>query len=101
MSMDAKFSNDEIERTARCIKAVAHPLRLAIVCLLGEGERSVNEICAAIGTTQPNVSQHLNLLFNQQLLVSRKEANRVYYAIGDPRLGKIIAMLQGIYCPPD
>ncbi|NTV71344.1 MAG: helix-turn-helix transcriptional regulator [Azonexaceae bacterium] len=89
----------EIEQTASRIKAVSHPLRLAMVCLLAQGEQSVNDICAQLGTTQPNISQHLSQLHNQGLLKSRKEANRVYYAIADQRLSDIIGMLQEIYCP--
>jgi len=95
------MQSNEIEPVASRIKAVAHPLRLAIVCLLGPGERTVNEICQELGTTQPNISQHLNLLHNQQLLKSRKDGNRVYYAIADQRLSEIIGMLQKIYCPED
>ena len=92
------WSDNEIELTARRFKAVAHPLRLAIVCLLADGERSVGDICEAVGTSQPNITQHLLVLHNQKLLKSRKEINRVYYAINDRRLNEIIAMLQGIYC---
>lgn len=93
--------SDQIEPVASRFKAIAHPLRLAIVCLLGPGERTVTEICQELGTTQPNISQHLNLLHNQDLLRSRKEGNRVYYAIADQRLSEIIGMLQQIYCPED
>lgn len=92
------LNEHEIEQTAKCIKAVSHPIRLGMVCLLTQGEQTVNEICATLGTTQPNISQHLSLLHNQGLLKSRKEANRVYYAIADQRLSDIIGMLQEIYC---
>jgi ArsR family transcriptional regulator len=99
--MTKNWSDKEIELTARCFKAIAHPIRLAIVCLLAQGERTVNEICSEIGTTQPNISQHLLHLHNLHLLKSRKEANRVYYVIADQRLSDIIGMLQGIYCSED
>jgi ArsR family transcriptional regulator len=96
--MAYNWSDKEIELTARRFKAVAHPIRLGIVCLLAQGERTVGDICNELGTTQPNISQHLIQLHNQDLLKSRKEANRVYYAIADQRLSDIIGMLQGIYC---
>jgi len=96
--MPLRWSETEIEWTALCCKAIAHPLRLSILCLLGQGERSVGEIADEVGSTQPNISQHLNQLYNQNLLKSRKDANRVYYAIADPRLEKIIEMLREIYC---
>lgn len=92
------FSDRQCELTALRLKAIAHPLRLAIVCLLADGERSVGDICQELGTTQPNISQHLTRLHNQHLLTSRKDANRVYYAIADQRLNKIIDVLREIYC---
>jgi len=97
--MEKIWNDQEIELTARCCKAIAHPYRLAILCLLGQGELSVGEILEQLGSTQPNISQHLHQLHNQRLLKSRKEANRVYYAIADQRLKQIIGMLQEIYCP--
>lgn len=96
--MATNWSDKEIELTAHCFKAVAHPIRLGIVCLPAQGERTVGDICNELGTTQPNISQHLLQLHDQHLLKSRKEANRVYYAIADRRLSEIIVMLQEIYC---
>ncbi|PKO88423.1 MAG: ArsR family transcriptional regulator [Betaproteobacteria bacterium HGW-Betaproteobacteria-12] len=93
------WSEQDLELTADRCKAIAHPLRLAILCLLGDSEHSVGDICQALGSSQPNISQHLNQLHNQHLLKSRKEANFVYYSIADQRLQQIIAMLQKIYCP--
>lgn len=93
------WSNVDIEQIADLLKAISHPQRLGIVCLLGEGERSVGEISQEIGTSQPNVSQHLTLLAERQLLKSRKEANRIYYRIADERLNTIIGMMREIYCP--
>jgi DNA-binding transcriptional ArsR family regulator len=98
---DIILNEREFEQTAKCIKAVSHPLRLAMVCVFAQGEQTVNEICAMLGTTQPNISQHLAQLHNQGLLKSRKEANRVYYTIADQRLSEIIGMLQEIYCPEE
>lgn len=97
--MPFEWSDDDIEQTANRFKAIAQPLRLAIVCLLAQGELSVGEICAAMGTTQPNISQHLAHLRREKLLKSRKENNRVYYAISDDRLMDIMGILQSIYCP--
>lgn len=96
--MHAHWSDTEIAPTAEGIKAIAHPLRLGIICLLAEGELSVGEIRQALGTSQPNISHHLTRLSDRRLLTSRKDANRVYYAIADQRLNEIVGMLQGVYC---
>lgn len=95
------WDDKEIELTALRMRAVAQPTRLAIVCLLAEGERCVGDIRTLVGTSQPNVTQHLTILHNLRLLKSRKEANRVLYAIGDARLASFIRLLQQSYCPAD
>lgn len=97
--MSPHWSETEIEQVATCLKAVAQPLRLGIVCLLAESPRSVNEICAALDASQPNVSQHLARMHAQSIVRTKKNANRVYYSLVDPRLTDIIGILRNIYCP--
>lgn len=88
-----EWSKFEIEATAGRLAAVAHPLRLAIVCLLAQGERSVNEICEALWTSQPNISQHLGILHNRNLVSPRKEANRMIYSLSDDRLHALLPLI--------
>ena len=57
------------------------------------------ELLDELGTTKGNISQHLRILEAQGHIVSRKDANRVYYRIADERLGKLVGTLQGLYCP--
>jgi ArsR family transcriptional regulator len=91
--------DSEITLVASRINAIAHPIRLAIVCQLAEGrELCVGEIMAAVHTTQPNASQHLRHLADQELLSSRKEGNRVIYWISDRRLAAILGMVRAVYC---
>lgn len=88
----------DIERAAQCLKAMAHPLRLKILCTLGVDKVSVQDIVARVGTTQSNISQHLGVLRDRGILASHKNANRVYYRIDDKRTLQLIGMLQEIYC---
>src|SRR5688572_33486604 len=76
--------SDNIREASAAMQAMAHPLRLKILCLVGNQELSVLEIVDAVGTTQSNISQHLGVLRDHGILVARKEANRVYYRIEDP-----------------
>ena len=96
--MQAGWSDKQINLTARRLKAIAQPLRLGIVCLLAQGDRSVGEICDALGTTQPNISQHLGMLADQKVLTSRKDANRVFYRVGDARTLQLIALMREVFC---
>lgn len=88
----------DIERASRSLKAMSHPLRLRILCTLGEREVSVQDIVECVGTSQSNISQHLAILRDKGILASRKDANRVYYRVGDARTLRLIDMMQDVFC---
>ncbi|MCP5142841.1 MAG: winged helix-turn-helix transcriptional regulator [Gammaproteobacteria bacterium] len=85
--------------TANALKAMAHPLRWRILCILGDKELSVGEIVDQIGTSQSNVSQHLDQLRTKHILVSRKEANRIFYRIRNDQLLMLIGTMREVLCP--
>jgi DNA-binding transcriptional ArsR family regulator len=96
---DALMTQDEdIERASRSLKAMAHPLRLKILCVLGDREISVQDIVDQVGTSQSNISQHLGILRDKGILATRKDANRVYYRVGDARTLRLIGMMQEVFC---
>ncbi|WP_017940600.1 MULTISPECIES: helix-turn-helix transcriptional regulator [unclassified Thioalkalivibrio] len=96
---DGLMSQDEdIERASRSLKAMSHPLRLKILCILGDREISVQEIVDQVGTSQSNISQHLGILRDKGILATRKDANRVYYRVGDSRTLRLIGMMQDVFC---
>jgi len=90
--------SENIREASAAMQAMGHPLRLKILCLVGNQELSVLEIVEAVGTTQSNISQHLAVLRDHGLLEARKEANKVYYRIGDPRVIRMIALTREIFC---
>jgi DNA-binding transcriptional ArsR family regulator len=90
--------DEEIERASRSMKAIAHPLRLKILCTLGADEVSVQDIVEEVGTSQSNISQHLAILRDKGILTARKDANRVYYRVGDARTLRLISMMREIFC---
>jgi len=85
--------------TANALKAMAHPLRWKILCTLGKTEMSVGDIVEKTGTSQSNISQHLEQLRNKNILVSRKEANRIYYRIRNDQLLDLIGTMRNVLCP--
>lgn len=89
---------EDIERASRSLKAMSHPLRLQILCTLGDREVSVQEIVDCVGTSQSNISQHLAILRDKGILASRKDANRVFYRVGDARTLRLIDMMQEVFC---
>ncbi len=97
--LDLLITRDQdIERASRSLKAMSHPLRLKILCTLGDREVSVQEIVEHVGTSQSNISQHLAILRDKGILASRKDANRVYYRVGDPRTLRLIGMMREVFC---
>ena len=90
--------DEDIERASRSIKAMSHPLRLKILCALGDKEVSVQDIVSMVGTSQSNISQHLAILRDKGILASRKDANRVYYRVGDTRTLRLIVMMREGFC---
>ena len=90
--------SENIREASEAMQAMGHPLRLKILCLVGNQELSVLEIVDAVGTTQSNVSQHLAVLRDLHILDARKEANKVFYRISDPRVLRMIALTREIFC---
>jgi DNA-binding transcriptional ArsR family regulator len=91
-------SDADISRAARCLKAMSNPLRLKILCVLGSQALSVQEIVEQVGTSQSNISQHLAILREKNILNYQKEANRVFYFIDDARMLQLIKMMQEVFC---
>jgi DNA-binding transcriptional ArsR family regulator len=89
---------EHIELAARALKAIAHPLRLKILCIIGDQEVCVQEIVDQVGTSQSNISQHLAILREKGVLLTRKDANRVFYRVGDTRTLQLVGMMREVFC---
>lgn len=90
--------DEDIQRASRSLKAMSHPLRLKILCTLGDREVNVQDIVEHVGTSQSNISQHLAILRSKGILTCRKDANRVYYRVGDARTLRLIGLMRDIFC---
>jgi ArsR family transcriptional regulator len=86
MDVDAGQDNDRVfELAAELFGVLATPMRLRILSALCDREKSVSELLAEIDTTQPNLSQHLNLLYRSGVLAKRKEGTQVIYRVQSER----------------
>lgn len=92
------YDDTDINRASRCLKAMSHPLRLKILCVLGDQSISVQDIVEQVGTSQSNISQHLAILRDKGILDYKKDANRVFYYIDDKRVIHLIEMMRTIFC---
>ena len=91
-------TSDTYDCTARTLKAIAHPLRLQILCELNNKELPVADIVEHTGSSQSNVSQHLILLREMGVLNARRDANKVFYSIANQQILSIIRMMRDAYC---
>ncbi len=82
MSHEKEF----IDLHAHVCKGLADPKRLMIIDTLRHGELSVTDICEALGLPQANVSQHLAVLRDKGLVVTRRDAQRIYYSLSSPKI---------------
>ena len=84
----------------QAIARVAHALssgnRLQLLEYLAQRDRSVDELAAMTGMSVANTSQHLQVLRQAALVTSRKEAQRVYYAIGGDDVVRMCKLLRGV-----
>ena len=87
--MDLKQSHQD---KAQILKALAHPIRLYIVEVLLSGEKCVNDIKDLFDATQPNISQHLNILKFADVVDYRQDGNLRCYYLKDPKKIKNIIM---------
>ena len=88
----------EVDELAGLLKAISHPIRLKILCLLQERELSVSSIREQVKTTNANISQHLNILRNQGIIDYRRDANFIYNRISDQRIIELIRTMQNLFC---
>jgi len=84
------------KRGAAVAKALADPKRLCVLQSLADGELSVSELSEQVGCHVPNMSQHLAVLRNSGLVLTRRDGNAIYYRISDPRILEACRLLESI-----
>ncbi|MCI5125140.1 MAG: ArsR family transcriptional regulator [Candidatus Electrothrix sp. AR5] len=89
---------NQIEDLALLLKSISHPIRLKILCLLQDKELTVSEIREEVATSGANISQHLNIMRNQGIIGSRKEANFIYNSITDERIIELMKTMKQLFC---
>jgi DNA-binding transcriptional ArsR family regulator len=87
---------------AAMLRLLASKRRLTVLCtLIVEGEAPVGRLARRAGLSQPAMSQHLARLREEELVATRRAGTTIHYRIADPRVARIIATLQDIFCPPE
>ncbi|MFZ2411651.1 MAG: metalloregulator ArsR/SmtB family transcription factor [Candidatus Methanoperedens sp.] len=80
--MDKKI----FEMHAEICKVFTSPKRLEIINILRDGEKTVNELAEQAGVPQANISQHLTVLRQNNVVTTRREGANIYYKIANPKI---------------
>ncbi len=78
-------------------KTLGHPVRIGILERLAAGERSVQDLQAALDLEQPIVSQHLAVLRAKNIVKARKEGTTVWYRVRVASIGELLAIARRIF----
>ena len=81
----------QLEQAANMLKAIAHPMRIAILSYLEDGKRlTVTEIHELLNIEQSTTSHHLGILKDKGVLISKREGKNTFYFLKHQRLSNII-----------
>ena len=82
MTEDAQM-DQVFEKAAELFSVLSTPIRLRIISALCAGEKSVGQLLEAIDVAQPNMSQHLNIMYMTGVVGKRRQGAQVFYRIAD------------------
>jgi DNA-binding transcriptional ArsR family regulator len=88
-----------LERAARVIRVLGHPLRLRLLETLEAGERNVTDLVPTTGASQALVSQHLAILRAEGVVGFRRDGGRIYYRITEPKVHRILECIRDCDLP--
>ena len=91
----AKLTPELMEIVAERFRVLGEPMRIRILDALRQRERTVNDLVAATGATQANISKHLMLLHRLGFVARRKEGTHVFYRVDDPDVFSLCDLVCG------
>jgi DNA-binding transcriptional ArsR family regulator len=86
MALSHPLPAEVVELVARRFRVLGEPTRIRLLERLRGGEATVQELAAASGAMQQNVSKHLGILLEANIVRRRKDGNFVRYQISDPAI---------------
>lgn len=90
---------EKILTASEGLRAIAHEVRLSVLCNLLNGPMCVQELMEATGAAQSNLSQHLAKMRLMGVICNEKRGQQVYYRIANPAFADLVHALHRIYCP--
>ncbi|MCD6346456.1 MAG: helix-turn-helix transcriptional regulator [Bacteroidales bacterium] len=90
---------EQLEQAAIMLKAIAHPMRIAIISFLGDGNRlTVTEIHEKLKLEQSTTSHHLGILKDKGVLSSQRDGKNTYYFLKHEKLSEVVECISSCAC---
>lgn len=94
-----ELTAEQLEHAAGMLKAIAHPMRIAILNLLENGKKlTVTEIHESLGIEQSTASHHLGILRDKDVLQAKRDGKNTYYSIKHEKLNTLIECISSCAC---
>lgn len=94
--VDDENLNRKCKDLANIFKLLSNPIRLGILCIVCDEEVSVNDISSALGKTQSNISQHLAVLRNTQMVDYKRVDNKLLYYLKNSKIRQLVKDIKEI-----
>lgn len=97
--MISEFNVDQLNKAAAMLKAISHPLRIAILNQLDAGKQlTVTEIHEALNIEQSTASHHLGILRDKDVLIARRDGKNTFYSLKHQRINTLIECINKCAC---
>lgn len=96
--MNPKDMKKNAAKAATLLKTLSHPARLLILCQLIGGEQTVGSLLEKSTLSQSAFSQHLAVLRRHKIVMTRKDAQNVFYALADDKAVRVLELMYELYC---
>jgi DNA-binding transcriptional ArsR family regulator len=95
----SNLTPEQLEKASNMLKAIAHPLRIAILNHLENGKKlTVTEIHELLNIEQSTTSHHLGILKDKGVLASQREGKNTYYYLKHDNLASIVECVSKCAC---
>ena len=96
--LHARIDFSQVNLVSDQLKVLSNPDRLKILCVLVEGEMSVQQIETSTDIHQPTLSQQLTVLRKADMVSTRREGKQIFYQLSDPKVLTLMQTLYQLYC---
>lgn len=98
VQIDPRQMAKAAQKASDLMKTLGHKDRLMVLCHLSSGEKSVGELAGLLDIPQSPLSQHLARMRKENLVVTRREAQTIYYSIASDEAASFVELMHELYC---